>query len=182
MKRAFIILISVILLVSAVSPCFADSKDLAVSWNLADSNVSYYSFGFRSGNSSQALSAEEAMTVNISGDSLTGSLAFEIFWEIISSLNVDLELSISGPMMAGENELDWTITPEPSTTDDSLDVSWGIDSSDNTKLMAVIYKHEAANGITGTASRVEVSANTVEASGNPSGSYRGSIVLDVHVR
>lgn len=190
MRRIRCIIMAISFVLLAVLPCFAEDTELSVTWDLGDSDISYYRFGFRK-SETEAINATESMAVTVTDTDISGSFSFQVYWEFISSLSLDLVISIDGPMSDGfGHSIPWTIAPTP-PFDNSFDNSWKLDSSEGTLTAAIHganekYTHDAGTSIKGEFGSIAVTAmtNLAPTAIAPvySGSYSGTVELNVKVR
>lgn len=183
MRRIRCIIMAISFVLLAVLPCFAEDTELSVTWDLGDSDISYYRFGFRK-SETEAINATESMAVTVTERDISGSFSFQVYWEFISSLSLDLVISIDGPMSDGYgHSIPWTIAPS--------DNSWKLDSSEGTLTAAIHganerYTHDAGTSIKGEFGSIAVTAmtNLAPTAIAPvySGSYSGTVELSVKVR
>ena len=178
MKKVILSLILIFSVFMLNAESVSDTADLVLNLKEGDGT---YEFGFSTTSvetySSPVTSPGTYQEITI-GDDFTGSDdSVFFFWKILSSHRIELSLGISGPLMDGNNRIDWTVRWD--RKDQIPDGT--LSSYDNNRELGpkVVYTYDSKGAQNDSASSVRLIVSTDSIIGKNLGTYYGTITATI---
>ena len=167
MKR-IVIFIIIAFIPFAINSAINEVRNLSATWT--PSEASFYDFGLQDaeGDGSVPMNLTAVITED---DALIGVRGIKVYWNILSSQKVFVELSMERALQGSiSGTLDWIVLKD----DEEI-----LNSKQTDKLSSNLYvydpsdKYDIANGV------ANLTVKTVDSSNVPIGTYSGDLVLNV---
>ena len=168
MKKKVVILIMISLISFALSSAINETRALTATWT--PSEASFYDFGI------QDIDGDGLSQMNLTGQitgngALIGSRNIKVYWNILSSQKVFVELSMERALQGSvSGSLDWIVLKDNKEILNSKQVD---------KLSSNLYVYDPAEKYDVVSDEVSLAVQTEDASNIPIGTYSGNLILNI---